>query len=158
MSTEDAVQKCYSLTLNHSTGKHQVICHGYLVLNKCSNECSTIQCIKWFSFLLIDPVSVFFENYRKQLKIVACRIENKKLSTYLYLSYTGRVNRSVLFTKHCKYSHRSGCCTYLFKSQGALAQANADLSLVASDARVAFLNILQAKSHSSTPPKAMAMQ
>ena len=48
--------------------------------------------------------------------------------------------------------------SYLFKSQGALVQAMADLSLTASDARVAFLNILQAKSHSSTPPKAMALQ
>ncbi|TNN70173.1 hypothetical protein EYF80_019674 [Liparis tanakae] len=36
--------------------------------------------------------------------------------------------------------------------------AMADLSLEASEARVAFLNILQAKSHSSTPPKAIALQ
>lgn len=48
--------------------------------------------------------------------------------------------------------------THLCKSQGTLVQAMACLSRAASDAKVADLNILQAKSHSSTPPKAMALQ
>lgn len=48
--------------------------------------------------------------------------------------------------------------THLFKSQGTLVQAMACRSREASDAKVADLNILQAKSHSSTPPKAMALQ
>lgn len=43
-------------------------------------------------------------------------------------------------------------CTYLFKSQGTLEQARADLSLEASEASEAFWNIVQANSHSSTPP------
>lgn len=47
---------------------------------------------------------------------------------------------------------------YLFRSQGTLVQAMADLSREASDAKVADLNILQAKSHSSAPPKVMALQ
>lgn len=47
---------------------------------------------------------------------------------------------------------------YLFNNQGFLVQAMAPLSLEASDARVALLNILQAKFHSSTPPYAMALQ
>lgn len=40
----------------------------------------------------------------------------------------------------------------MFSSQGFWVQAMAPLSLEASDARVALLNIPQAKFHSSTPP------
>lgn len=47
---------------------------------------------------------------------------------------------------------------YLLSSHGCLVQDKADLSLTASAATVAFLNIFQQKSHSSTPPAAMALQ
>lgn len=48
--------------------------------------------------------------------------------------------------------------SYLLSSHGCLAHDKADLSLTASAATVAFLYIVQQKSHSSTPPAAMALQ
>lgn len=48
--------------------------------------------------------------------------------------------------------------TDLFSSQGSLVQDRADISLSASEAMVAFLYMDQAKSHSSTPPAAIALQ
>lgn len=46
----------------------------------------------------------------------------------------------------------------LFSSQGLLVQDMAYSSLSASEAKEAFLNMDQAKSHSSAPPAAMALQ
>lgn len=51
-----------------------------------------------------------------------------------------------------------GVEAYLWSSQGCLLQVMAALSREASEARVALLNMLQAKFHSSTPPSAMALQ
>lgn len=48
--------------------------------------------------------------------------------------------------------------TYLLSTHVCLVQDKADLSLSASAAIVAFLNIFQQKSHSSSPPAAMALQ
>lgn len=48
--------------------------------------------------------------------------------------------------------------THLFSSQGCLVQDRACISLSASEAIVAFLYMDQAKSHSSTPPAASALQ
>ena len=47
---------------------------------------------------------------------------------------------------------------HLFKIHTSLLQAKADRSLSASFTRVAFRNCSQAKFHSSSPPKAMALQ
>lgn len=48
--------------------------------------------------------------------------------------------------------------TDLLSSQGILLQDMALRSLSASEARVAFWNMDQAKSHSSVPPDAIALQ
>lgn len=48
--------------------------------------------------------------------------------------------------------------TDLLSSQGCLVHDRAYMSLSASEAMVAFLNMDQAKSHSSTPPAAIALQ
>lgn len=48
--------------------------------------------------------------------------------------------------------------TDLFSSQGCLVQDRACMSFSASEAMVAFLYMDQAKSHSSTPPAAIALQ
>lgn len=47
---------------------------------------------------------------------------------------------------------------HLFSSQGSLAQDRAYMSFSASEAMVAFLYISHAKSHSFTPPAAIALQ
>ncbi len=48
--------------------------------------------------------------------------------------------------------------THLFNSQGSLVHDRPYNSFPASAAMVLFLNIFHPKSHSSTPPAAMALQ
>ena len=83
--------------------------------------------------------------------------EDKPLPYLLRHSY-GRVQND--HTKHWKTMRSIAqiFITDLFSNQGCRVQDSAYMSLSASEAMVALLYIFQAKSHSVTPPSAIALQ